>query len=314
MKPIHVIMDVDPGVDDIFALTLAATHPKIDLMGVTTTFGNRQLCRTNRNALAFLELIGYGHIPVGKGSEVPIKRDLLPYEDEGEYVVHGAEGFGYAPVPPYTKTNVELVAEDLIAKLVQECDEKVTLVPVGPLANIAKFIVKYPNLLSKIEKISLMGGAVEGGNISPYAEVNIFLDPEAAKVVFDSGIPIVMCGLDGTWAGYIKREEWEPVLTGEEPLRKWLYQALDYYSEFYEKDHPGVVLHDSLAVAYLIDPTIVKTKPARVQIDVSGGDHYGQTVADFEQTDDCKFNTLVAMGADRDAFLQLFQESIQALF
>jgi len=312
MKPINVIMDVDPGVDDIFALILGATHPDINLLGITTCFGNKVLRRTNRNALMLMDLIGRKDIPVAKGSEVPLVKPLYPYAVFDNEDAHGGSGVGWAEVVEFDNQNHELDAVEFIAKTVRECDGEVALVPVGPLTNIAKFIQKYPELLEKISVISIMGGSVSHGNMSPYAEVNIYFDPEAAAIVFGCGLPIVMCGLEGTWSSYFKREEWAPVLEGDDPLKKWLYNALHCYARVYEQTKPGVVIHDSMALAYLIDPSIVHTKPAYVTIECGDNEHNGQTVCDFD-CDPAKFNAQVALGCDREAMFELFKNSIAAL-
>lgn len=307
MKKLPVILDVDLGVDDACALLLALHSPSLKLLGVTTTFGNRQLERTNRNTLAFLEYIGRMDIPVAKGACEPLIRNLPIYEDSGPYVVHGAEGLGDAIIPDFTKENDVLSAIDFIARLVEESAESVTLIPVGPMTNIANFILKYPHLHHKIKQISFMGGGLRRGNITPYAEVNIYFDAEAASIVLNSSIPIIMCPLDATHQGYITKDEREKIKAiDNQKLAKLLFPALDYYGKFYETivQEPGCVLHDSLAVVAVAYPHFITFVEKSIRI-ITEGDEYGRTL-ECEEGKVCQVATFV----NREAFIRLFFESI----
>ena len=308
MNRIPVILDVDLGVDDACAVLLAVNSNRLNVIGVTTTFGNRQLERTNRNTLSFLEFIGKEDIPVAKGSSKPLVKDYPVYEDEGLYVVHGKEGLGYAEIPAFTKSNVNLVAEDFIAECIRNSNENITLIPVGPLTNIAKFILKYPDLHHKIAQISLMGGGLSKGNITEFAEVNIYLDAEAAKVVFESGIPIIMSPLEATHQGYITRNERELIKNIEnKKLSELMFSALDFYGSFYEnvEKAPGCVLHDSLAVMAVAYPEYLEFENMKIQI-ITDGVQSGRT----HHTDlgnQCKVVTKV----NRNEFIRLFFESLK---
>ena len=308
MNRIPVILDVDLGVDDACAVLLAVNSNRLNVIGVTTTFGNRQLERTNRNTLSFLEFIGKEDIPVAKGSSKPLVKDYPVYEDEGLYVVHGKEGLGYAEIPAFTKSNVNLVAEDFIAECIRNSNENITLIPVGPLTNIAKFILKYPDLHHKIAQISLLGGGLSKGNITEFAEVNIYLDAEAAKVVFESGIPIIMSPLDATHQGYITRNERELIKNIEnKKLSELMFSALDFYGSFYEnvEKAPGCVLHDSLAVMAVAYPEYLEFENMKIQI-ITDGVQSGRT----HHTDlgnQCKVVTKV----NRNEFIRLFFESLK---
>lgn len=308
MNRIPVILDVDLGVDDACAVLLAVNSDRLNVIGVTTTFGNRQLERTNRNTLSFLEFIGREDIPVAKGSSKPLVKDYPEYEDEGLYVVHGKEGLGYAEIPAYSKSNVSLVAEDFIAECARNSKDNITLIPVGPLTNIAKFILKYPDLHHKIAQISLMGGGLSKGNITEFAEVNIYLDAEAAKVVFESGIPLIMSPLDATHQGYITRNERELIKNIEnKKLSELMFSALDFYGNFYEnvEKAPGCVLHDSLAVMAVAYPEYLEFDNMSIQI-ITDGVQSGRT----HHTDlgnECKVVTKV----NREEFIRLFFESLK---
>ncbi|MEG0292105.1 MAG: nucleoside hydrolase [Anaerovoracaceae bacterium] len=306
MKKIDIIIDTDPGIDDFFAILLGISNPKLNVIGITTTFGNRQLDRTNRNALLFLELINRQDIPVAKGSQVPLKKEPHCYMDEGEYLVHGAEGVGNAELFDFANKNVDLEAVDFIAETILKNDGNITLVPIGPLTNIARFLQKYPELHSRIDMISLMGGSLNSGNITSDAEFNIYLDPEAAKIVFDSGIKIVMSSLEGTREGYINRDEWEPLLLGQNKVKMWLRDTLDCYSKIYEKKNMGIVLHDSLAVSYLIDNEIGEKVKGSINV-ITDEKSYGKTVF----TPKADGNVEVITKVNREKFLELFIESIK---
>ena len=308
MKKLPVILDVDLGVDDACAVLLALRSPQLEVLGITTVFGNRQIERTNRNTLAFLEYIGRSDIPVAKGASKPLIKAELEFEEEGPYVVHGIEGLGSAEIPAHTKTNIDMRAEDFIAHVVKKSEEPITLIPVGPLTNIAKFVLKYPELLTQIKQISLMGGGIEKGNITPYAEVNIYFDADAAKVVFESGIPIMMSALDATHQAYITKAERERIKEIEDQkLAQLIYPALDHFANFYEvfRQLPGCILHDSLAVVALIHPEILTFTQKRISI-ITEGEELGRTIEDPDGT----LCTLVDQ-VDRAAFVDLFFESLQ---
>ena len=194
MSPKPVILDVDPGHDDAVALMLACGHPDLDLLAVTTVAGNVSLEKTTRNALRVLSLVGCTDVPVGAGAPGPLERSLHTAED-----IHGKSGLdGPEEIPEAGFEPDERGAVALIAATLRASTEPVTLVPVGPLTNVAAFLHEHPDLKDRIAHISLMGGSMGHGNTTPAAEFNIYVDPEAAREVFESGLPITMSGLDIT--------------------------------------------------------------------------------------------------------------------
>ena len=206
-KPI--ILDVDPGHDDAVALMLACGHPDLDLLAVTTVAGNVTIEKTTRNALRVLALVGRHDVPVGVGASGPLKRPLHTAEDiHGESGLDGPEELPDADFGPDERDAVELISETLRASR-----EPVTLVPVGPLTNIALLLREHPDLKDRIARISLMGGSIGLGNTTPAAEFNIYVDPEAASEVFESGLPITMSGLDVTHLADVGPEERELLRT-----------------------------------------------------------------------------------------------------
>ena len=199
MKPIPVILDVDTGVDDAVAITLAARCRSIKLLGLVASFGNRPLHYTLRNTLWLKELLALD-VPVCKGAAVPLCQPDRPELEDSEHIFHGKEGMGNAVPPPSLATAPD--SDDpvaFLADLLEKSEEPVALVPVGPLTNLARLVTARPDLIEKIRVISLMGGAAKGGNVTPYSEVNIYNDPEAAATVF-------ACGAPSSCAGWIAPE------------------------------------------------------------------------------------------------------------
>src|SRR5215203_2185804 len=194
VSPKPVILDVDPGHDDAVALMLACGHQDLDLLAVTTFAGNVPIEKTTRNTLRVLSLVGCTHVPVGAGASEPLARPLHTAED-----IHGKSGLdGPEEIPETTFEPDERGAVELISATLRTSQEPVTLIPVGPLTNIAAFLREHPDLKHRIARISLMGGSIGLGNTTPAAEFNVYVDPEAAREVFECGLPVSMIGLDVT--------------------------------------------------------------------------------------------------------------------
>src|SRR3712207_90065 len=193
MSSTPIILDVDPGHDDAVALLFACGAPELDLLAVTTVAGNVPLEKTTRNALRVLSLIGRSDVPVAAGASSPLHRPLRTAED-----IHGESGLEGPEIPKGSLEPVRLKATELIADALRESPDPVTLIPTGPLTNVATALQKHPELKERIARVSLMGGSIGLGNTTPAAEFNIYVDPEAASEVFESGVPITMSGLDVT--------------------------------------------------------------------------------------------------------------------
>ena len=202
MKKIPILMDVDTGIDDAIALMFAMQSDKLDIKGITAVAGNQVIEKTLRNTLDVVEFAGRSDIPIAKGAASPLVRKL---EIAGD--THGESGLGSAKLPLAEKQPEDIDAVGLMRKVLEESDEKVILVPTGPLTNIALLLLAYPHVKEKIEKIVLMGGGAFEGNATPTAEFNIWVDPEAASVVFNSGLPVVLVGLDVTMKAYVTLED-----------------------------------------------------------------------------------------------------------
>ena len=308
---IPVIMDVDTGVDDALALMLAAASDRLEIKALTCVFGNRSVEETSLNTLKIAQLLGLD-VPVARGLAVPFLEPPVDYTAPQPIDVHGTDGLGYMGhlLPELSRSLSPLSAAELTAKVLRESEDSVTIIATGPLTNIAAFLLAYPSLHGKVDRILLMGGAACGGNIKPSAEANIAHDPEAAEVVFTSGLPVYMFGLDATmklWITDAEREELSACgRTGD-----FMSRAVAHYSGIYQSiaGLPGAVLHDSLPVAWLIDPDICTLRKYHVDVELSGPRTRGCTVVDTADILKKEPNAFVALDADRERFIQMHIEA-----
>jgi len=305
-----ILLDCDPGHDDMMAIMLALSKPELKVLGITTVAGNQTGEKTFRNALRVLTLIGRKDIPVAKGFDKPILRDLVIAPN-----IHGVSGLDGAALPEPQVEPIKMHAVDFIVETLEKETEKVYLVPTGPLTNIAVTLVKAPRIKEKIKGIVLMGGAAFDSNITPASEFNIFVDPEAAKIVFESGIPITMVGLDVTNKAVLSFEDIDSLerLNGKvsdviAPLLRFFANA---NKEIYGIN--GAPLHDALAVAYLIDESVLKTKCLHVDIETKGEFTRGETVVDVYGITKKELNANVALDLNLSRFKELIFKSIEKL-
>ena len=309
MSPTPIILDVDPGHDDAVAIMLACGAPEIELLGVTTVAGNVPLEKTTRNALRVLSLVGRPDVPVAAGAAAPLVRPLRTAED-----IHGESGLEGPEIPDASFGVAERGATELIADAVSGSPEPVTLVPVGPLTNVALFLREHPELKERIARISLMGGSIGLGNTTPAAEFNVYVDPEAAREVFNSGLPITMSGLDVTHkagAGPAQRER----LRSLGRVGLVAAELLEYFAATYEGvfgfDAPP--LHDAVAVAAVLEPALLETRPMRVDVECESELTRGETVCDFYGVTGKPPNAEVGVGLDREGFFELLYRSLGRL-
>lgn len=306
MKKIPVIIDCDPGLDDAVALILAGKNEIIDLKAVTVVGGNQTLEIVGRNALRLLSLAGVD-VPVAYGFEGPMVRELVMAPE-----VHGEDGIQGVMLPEATLKKSELHAIDLMAKILRESEEKVTLVTMGPLTNIAMFLKRYPELKEKIERISLMGGVINGGNCTCVAEFNIYVDPEAASIVFNSGIPLTMSGLDVTHKAILLPEDIEEIREIDNQVSRVLVNILEKITAFHNSiGEEECYLHDPVALIAASHPEILKTKSLRVDIELQGEFTTGMTVAHTDARFNEKPNADVGFEIDRKAFAKVIIETIK---
>ncbi|MEG1049805.1 MAG: nucleoside hydrolase [Oscillospiraceae bacterium] len=314
MEKIKIIMDVDTGIDDAIAMCFAFGSGSFDVVGITTTFGNRRLEVTTENTLKILELIGKTDVPVAAGAAKPmIKQANFP-----EYsVVHGRDGLGDLKNPlPTPKIKVlPICAVEFMAQKLRDSVGDITLVPVGPLTNVATLLLAHPELKCKIKQIALMGGSTMQGNVTPVAEANIMADPEAAWIVFNSGVKIMMAGLDATWKGYISFEELAQYKENGNRLSDIICEMCGIYEEHYKvrMKNPGLAMHDSLPLAWLMQPQLVTSENYYVTVDIDGRHTYGMTVTDVYNTLGKAPNATVALDVKREEFIGLIKQAIENL-
>lgn len=299
-----LIIDTDPGVDDAFALALACASPEVELLAVTTVFGNAALDTTTRNALRVLALCGRSDVPVARGAERPL---VYPQEHEAE-LVHGSDGLsGHAHLLPASPNDVvELDAVALMAQVLAEAAEPVTIVPIGPLTNIALLLAAHPGLHGKIERLVVMGGGLSGGNTTASAEFNLWSDPEAAhRVLVEERVPTVLVPIDLTFQCMVERPWLDRLAASGERGATLVRLAADYvahYTEFFGKE--CTILHDAIAVAEAIRPGLLSTRTYPVQVDCAFGPSRGTLVADRREPE-----IIAKFGASRARPLEIALET-----
>lgn len=316
-KKIPIIIDCDPGHDDAMAILWALASPQLELRAVTTVAGNQTIEKVTNNAIKVLTKAGRLDIPVAMGAKAPLIRKLVV----GGEVVHGSSGLEGPVLPECGFAPSKLTALELLIQTLEEAKEKITLIPIGPLTNIATLLIVRPDLKEKIERLSIMGGGAYMGNWTPAAEYNIWADPEAAKVVFNAGLPIIMAGLDVTHKAYITREENEELRAQGNELSVFAAELIDYFSRYhYEVEgFPGCTMHDPTAVAALLYPEIFTSITCNVDVETTGELTTGMTVVDTIGYKEKIFgekvekNTTVLFGVDRPKYVKAFLEAMKAL-
>lgn len=305
-----VILDCDPGHDDAIALILALASPELDVLAVTTSAGNQTPDKTLNNALRILTLLGRDDIPVAAGAPKPLARELIIADN-----VHGESGLDGPKLPDPAFAPQGMTGSELMAKCLRESPQPVTLVPTGPLTNVALLLAAHPELKPKIARIVLMGGAAGAGNWTPAAEFNIYVDPEAADMVFKSGIPITMCGLDVTHEAQVMDEDIERVRAITNPVAQCVAGLLDFFM-IYHRDpkwgFAGAPLHDPCTIAWLLAPELFHGVECRVDIETRGGHTVGMTVVDRYGLTGKPANALVLLGLDRLGFIDLLVTRLRA--
>jgi pyrimidine-specific ribonucleoside hydrolase len=270
-----VIIDTDPGVDDALALLLALRSPELKIEAVTPVAGNVPLNLTLPNALRMVEIAGRSDIPVAAGAKAPLFRRLVTAT-----YAHGENGLGGAVFPEPTLKPVEIPATEMIRQVVRKYPHEVTLITIGPMTNVAAVLNADPEIASLVKALVMMGGSLSGGNITPAAEFNVYVDPEAAKIVFQSGIPITMVGLDVTRKTSLTDEHQRELQANSNPVSqaaaKIARNAIDHTRA--QGFTVGPNMHDSLAIAAFIDPSILKWKDYYVDVETTGELTAGETL------------------------------------
>ena len=304
-----IVIDTDPGQDDAVALLLALASPELDVLGITTVAGNVPLALTQRNARIVCELAGRSDMPVFAGATHPMVRPLVTAE-----YVHGKTGLNgpelWDPTMPLRKEH----AVDFIIKTLRlNRDGAVTFCVLGPLTNIALALIKAPDIAAHIREIVLMGGGCfEGGNTTPAAEFNIYVDPHAAKVVFQSGVPLVVMPLDLTHKALTTRERVARFAGLGNKVGTFTAEMLDFFERFDKEKYgsEGAPLHDPNVIAYLLKPEIYRGREVNIEIETESDLCLGMTVVDWWRVTGRKANALYMRGIDDNAFFELLFERL----
>jgi inosine-uridine nucleoside N-ribohydrolase len=307
--PVPILIDCDPGHDDAMAILLALASPEVDLLGITTVAGNQTLPKTTANALRVLEFAGRADVPVAAGAERPLVRPLGIAAD-----VHGETGLDGPDLPPPAGAPVDLHAIDFLAERLSAAPEPVTLVPIAPLTNVALLLARHPEIAVKIARVVLMGGAIGVGNVTAAAEFNIWVDPEAAARVFASGLDVTMVGLDVTHQALLT-DAHAAELRAAGRVGTLVAELHAFYSRVHRTRYgwEGAPVHDAMALAHVIRPDLLTTRPLNVEVECASELCRGRTVVDLEGRSGRAPNARVATAVDAHAFLALLLERFASL-
>ena len=312
MAPRPIIIDTDPGQDDAIAILLALASPELDVLGITAVAGNVPLALTEQNARKVCELAGRTEMNVFAGCARPLLRPLVTAE-----YVHGRTGLDGPDLPAPSMPLQERHAVDwLVETLMAAPDGEITLCPIGPLTNIATAMVREPRILPKIREIVLMGGGFfEGGNTTPTAEFNIYVDPHAAHVVFDSGVKLTMMPLDVTHKALMRHDWIEHVDRLGTPVGKAAAAMMAFYERFDMEKYgeAGGPLHDPCVIAYLLRPELFQGKDCNVVVETGSELTMGMTVVDWWDVTDRPSNCQVMNRIDADGFFGLILDRLGRL-
>lgn len=303
-----VIIDCDPGHDDAIALVLALASPELDVKAVTSSAGNQTPDKTLRNVLRMLTLLKRPDIPVAGGALKPLMRELIIADN-----VHGESGLDGPALPEPGFAAQSCTAVELMANILRDSVEPVTIVATGPQTNVALLLNSHPELHAKIERIVIMGGAMVLGNWQPAVEFNIYVDPEAAEIVFQSGLPVVMAGLDVTHKAQIHVEDIERFRRIGNPISTIVAELLDFFLEYHKDEKWGFVgapLHDPCTIAWLLKPEMFTTVERWVGVETQGKYTQGMTVVVFYNLTGKQPNATVMLDVDRQAFVDLLAERL----
>ncbi|MDD2959579.1 MAG: nucleoside hydrolase [Lachnospiraceae bacterium] len=310
----NILIDCDPGIDDAVAIALAIAHrDQLNICGITSVAGNQTQERVTGNALKLTVFLGAEEIPVAMGAKTPLLREIVPAGD-----IHGKGGLGYCELPAVEKT---LASDNAVCFLREKimalpAEEKMTLVPTGPLTNIGLLLKVFPEVKERIDQIVLMGGAAVGGNVTATAEFNIWEDPEAAQMVYTSGIPIVMCGLDVTMACGLNREQVAALGRSNGRVQKAYSEMLNFYfdSPAY-RNSDRVSIHDAATIMYLLHPEYFSGQWMSAMVDCSEGVNRGMTICDSRANQEEAYetgekNVLVLQQVDQENFQRVLLEAL----
>lgn len=294
------LIDCDTGTDDAIAIMAALYEPKIDVVALTAVNGNVQLKYTSRNTLDLVDYLGFTDKPVGVGADEAFNMRWNYHGSDRS--THGAKGLGPLSLPTTSRAFYERTACELIYEKAQEFGGELEILAVGPLTNIAVAILNHPDLKALVKHIWIMGGAARGGNVTPTAEFNIWVDPEAARVVFKSGIPLTMVGLDVTTKAILNEEDEAIIRSLNTKAGNFTADLLKFMFERRDAGHEDALMHDALALAAAVCPECLETERYFVDIECTGEYTYGNTYVDFRNRTGKPANADVALKIDLPKF------------
>lgn len=301
MEKEALILDMDPGIDDAVALSIALTRPEFDLKLLTGVAGNVSVEKTTANLLKLEEFFNRTDIPVAMGAKAPLKREFK----DASYI-HGASGMPGYDFPELTHHPIKDSAVEAMYQVLSDVAEPITIVATGSYTNVALLINQYPNITSKIKRLILMGGSLSGGNVSSVAEFNVFTDPDAAKIVFESGLDITMIGLDVTLKALLSNQTIEDIAEIGE-VGKMISGVMTAYNDVEEAGKP---MHDVNTILFLLHPEFFTLEDHMVYV-ITEGPAIGGTIADTQDRwSNGKLNAHVAVDIDAKAFEKWFLDEI----
>lgn len=298
-----IIIDTDPGIDDAVALAIALFNKQLDVRMITTVHGNVSLEKVTYNALRLMKFYDK-KVPIAKGADRPLIADIIDASD-----IHGETGMdGYNFDEPDNELLLDKHAVNAMYDEIMSSNEKITIVPIGPLTNIALLLRLYPEVKEKIKEIILMGGSTTRGNASVMAEFNIYADPEAAKIVFSSGLPIVMAGMDVGQNALVYPEDSAQLKDMNHTGNMFYHLFKKYRGGSFNQ---GLKMYDSCAIAYLLKPDLFETADTFVDIELQGKYTRGATIVDLQNYLNQKSNVKVCTDIDAEGFKNWFMENIK---
>jgi len=307
----RILIDTDPGIDDSLAILLALASPELSLEGLSVVHGNCSLNQATINGLSILELANARHIPVAKGSELPLVQPSLLAPE-----THGNTGLGYATLPEPQSRPIGQHGGDFLIEKIMSNPGEITLVAIGPLTNIALAIRQEPRIVSALKELIIMGGAIRHeGNTTALAEFNTYVDPHAAHIVFHAGIPTTLVPLDVSYQCVLTKPDVDRLLQIDSSLTRFIADATRFYMEFHDEYQgvEGCVINDPLALALTFAPELCDYQELPVDVDISGGVSMGKTIADFYNYTKKPANMKVALGVHPRDFIELFLGRMERL-
>jgi len=309
--PKKILFDTDPGIDDACAILLALASPELSLEGLSVVHGNCSLEQGTTNALSVLELANASHIPVAKGCELPLVQPSLLAPE-----THGDTGLGYAKLPNPRAKPIHQHGIDFLIEKIMASPGEITLVAIAPLTNVALAIRKEPHIIEALKEIIIMGGAIRHeGNTTALAEFNTYVDPHAAQIVYQAGIPTTLVPLDVTYQCILRPGDVGRLQKIDSPITKFVADATRFYMEFHDEYQQieGCVINDPLALALTFMPELCTYQELPVDVDLSGGISMGKTVADFYNYGKKPANMKVALSVRARDFMDVFVGRIERL-